>query len=74
MNENLEFHSGLLPGFAASSDKTWVDPVIGADLRYDLSQRWYLAAKGTVGGFGASADLAWEVFSGVGYRFRDDDR
>jgi len=27
-----------------------------------------LAAKGTVGGFGVSSEIAWEVFSGVGYR------
>jgi len=71
VNENLEFHSGVLPGFKSSGEQTWVDPVIGADLCYDLSRRWYLVAKGTVGGFGVSSDIAWEVFSGVGYRFTD---
>jgi hypothetical protein len=68
---DLEFKSGGLPGFDASGDKTWVDPVIGADLRYDLSERWFVAAKGTVGGFGVASDIAWEVFSGVGYRITD---
>lgn len=71
VNEALEFKSGLLPGFKASGDKTWVDPVIGAAFSYDLSSRWYLATKGTVGGFGVSSEIAWELFSGVGYRFTD---
>lgn len=71
VNEELEFESGALPGFQTSGDQTWVDPVIGAGLSYDLSRRWSLVTKGTVGGFGVSSDLAWEVFSGVSYRFTD---
>lgn len=71
VNEDLEFKSGTLPGFKSSGDKTWVDPVIGAGLSYDLSKRWSLVTKGTVGGFGVSTDLAWEVFGGVSYRFTD---
>jgi opacity protein-like surface antigen len=70
-SEDLEFKAGALPGFNASSDKTWVDPIIGANLSYDLSQRWSLVAKGNVGGFGVSADLAFEAFGGVTYRFTD---
>ena len=68
VNEDLEFKSGVLPGFKSSGDKMWVDPVIGADLRYDLSRHWFVTVKGTVGGFGVSSDIAWEVSSGVGYR------
>jgi opacity protein-like surface antigen len=71
VNEEITFAGGALPGFKASGDKTWVDPVIGAELRYDLSERWSLVTKGTVGGFGVSSKIAWEVFSGVDYRFTD---
>ena len=71
VNEDLRFEGGALPGFAASGDKTWVDPIIGADLRYDLSKSWYADVKGTVGGFGVAADIAYEVFGGVGYRITD---
>jgi opacity protein-like surface antigen len=45
--------------------------VIGADLRYDLSRRWFLAAKGTVGGFGVSSDISCDVFGGVGFHITD---
>ena len=71
VNENLEFTAGTLPGFKTSGDKTWVDPMIGAVLRYDLSKRWSLVTRGFVGGFGVSADSAWEVFAGVNYQFTD---
>src|SRR5207245_9517690 len=37
---NLESTKGLLPGFDASADKTWVDPMVGASLNYDLTKRW----------------------------------
>jgi hypothetical protein len=68
VNEDLEFKSGLLPGLKQSGDKTWVDPLIGAELSYDLSRDWSLVTKGTVGGFGVSSDMAYEVFGGVNYR------
>jgi hypothetical protein len=71
VSEDLEFKSGRLPGFESSTDQTWADPVIGADLRYDLSRDWSLVTKGTVGGFGVSSDIAYEVFSGISYRITD---
>jgi opacity protein-like surface antigen len=71
VNENLEFTAGALPGFTTSNEKTWVDPVIGGDLRYDLSKRWFLTAKGTVGGFGVSSDILWQAFGGVGFNITD---
>ena len=71
VNEELDFQGGLLPGFKSSGAKTWVDPMIGADMRYDLSPRWSVLAKGLVGGFGAASDIAFEVFGGVSYRITD---
>ena len=68
---NLESTKGLLPGFDASPDKTWVDPMVGASLNYDLTKRWSVGLKGMVGGFGVSADIAGEVFAGVTYRYKE---
>lgn len=62
---------GLLPGFNAASDRTWVDPVLGAALSCDLGRRWSADVKGLVGGFGVSADFAGEVFAGVSHHFSD---
>ena len=71
VNETLEFQSGALQGFTRSGNKTWTDPVLGMDLRYDLSRRWSLVTQGMVGGFGVASDLAWEVFGGVNYHITD---
>ena len=68
---DLEATKGSLPGFSASTDKTWADPMVGANLNYELTKRWSLGFKGLVGGFGVSAEIAAEVFAGVTYRFTD---
>ena len=68
---DLEATKGLLPGFDASPDKTWVDPMVGASLSYDLTKRWSVGLKGLVGGFGVSADIAGEVFAGVTYKYKE---
>jgi opacity protein-like surface antigen len=71
VNEEVNYTAGALPGFSAAVDKNWVDPMIGVDMRYDFSRRWFASAKGLVGGFGVEAEMAWEVFAGAGYRFTD---
>lgn len=71
VNEDIKYDSGTLPGFKTSGDRTWADPIIGMDLRYDISQRWFAIGKGIVGGFGVSTEFASEVFAGVGYRFNE---
>jgi hypothetical protein len=68
VNEEIQAAGNLLPAFNASGDHTWADPIVGADLRFDLNQRWSLIAKGTAGGFGAASDLGWEVMGGLSYR------
>jgi opacity protein-like surface antigen len=56
--------------FGSSNSKTWVDPVIGAKLRYDFTRHWLFLVQGDVGGF-ANDDLGYDVFAGPGYQFTD---
>ena len=56
--------------FDSSSSKTWVDPIVGANLRYDLTKHWLLLVRGTVGGF-ANNDMGYDVFAGPGFQFAD---
>jgi opacity protein-like surface antigen len=65
---DFTLHAGLLPGAESSSSETWVSPLVGADLSYDLSRHWRLLARGTVGGF-TSSNVQWDAFGGVGYQF-----
>jgi len=52
-----------------SQSADWVDPFIGMRARYDLCDRWYLAAKADVGGFGVGSDLVWQAYAGLGFEF-----
>jgi hypothetical protein len=52
------------------ADKSWVDPLVGARVHFDLSEHWTLSLAGSVGGFGVGSDFAWHAYGGFGYRFR----
>lgn len=58
-----------LASLSGGETNTWVDPMIGAKGRIDLSPSWYLTGWGMIGGFGASSDFAWDVLAGVGYQW-----
>ncbi len=45
----------------------WVDPVVGGRLVQELSDTWFLTARGDVGGFGLGSSFSWNVQGGVGY-------
>lgn len=54
-----------------SADKEWADPIIGARMQWQLNERWYLTAKGDIGGFGVSSEFTWNLQGTVGYQFND---
>jgi hypothetical protein len=54
---------------SASFDREWVDPIIGVRAQWNINDRWFLAGKSDVGGFGVGSDLAWTVQGTVGYQF-----
>lgn len=66
---DIELLPGTSPGLSASSSRTWADPILGASVRYDFTRHWFANILGDVGGFGVGADIAWNVFGGVGYQF-----
>jgi outer membrane receptor protein involved in Fe transport len=61
---------GPLRGFGFSESQSWVSPVIGANLSYDLTRHWQVLVRGKLGGV-SDGDFGWELFGGVGYRFTD---
>jgi hypothetical protein len=69
ISNQIEFRPGIAPGFTSESSQTWSDPILGANLRYDLSKHWFATVLGDFGGFGVGSDITWSVFGGVGYRF-----
>jgi hypothetical protein len=53
------------------SSESWVDPVVGARLRAPLSDQWYVLGLADIGGFGAGADLTWQLFASLGWQFAE---
>jgi hypothetical protein len=54
-----------------SADKDWTDPIIGIRTQWEINDRWFLAAKGDIGGFGVDSDFTWNLQGTVGYRFNE---
>lgn len=53
--------------------ETWVEPFVGAQVGFDLNDRWSLSLRGDVGGFDVSgATFAWSTTALVGYRWTMD--
>lgn len=51
----------------------WVDPLVGARIRADLTDRVLVRVGGNVGGFGAgsASEFTWEAMSTFGLRFKE---
>ncbi len=60
-----------LVDFSGDDGATWVDPMIGFKTRIDTNSPFYITAWGMIGGFGAGADLDWDVMAGVGYDWNE---
>ena len=58
------------PLFFSDGD-TWVDPIIGAKARVDLSEHFYFTTWGMIGGFGLTSDFTWDVMAALGYQVTD---
>jgi opacity protein-like surface antigen len=70
---------------SASESQDWIDPVVGAIGTWPLAEKWRLALRGDIGGFGVGSDFAWQGIAtlrwqfsprtalGVAYRYLDMD-
>lgn len=63
--------SGEARDASRSADKDWADPIIGARTQWNINDRWFLAAKGDIGGFGVSSDFTWNLQGSVGFNITE---
>jgi len=49
-------------------DETWVDPLIGAKGRFNISENVYVSGWAMIGGVVAGSDFMWDVWGNVGYQ------
>lgn len=57
--------------FYDSQTETWVDPVIGLRGQWNFTEKWFLAGKADIGGFGVSSELLWSAQATAGYQFTE---
>jgi len=55
--------------FARSGSVDWLDPVIGARIRYAVAPGHELFLRGDIGGFGVGSDFSWQAIGGYGFDF-----
>jgi hypothetical protein len=55
--------------FARSGSVDWLDPVIGARVRYIVAPGHELFLRGDVGGFGVGSKFSWQAIGGYGVDF-----
>jgi opacity protein-like surface antigen len=69
---NLTLNTPLGPiSRAGSLSTTWVDPTIVGRATIPLSVRWYLIARGNVGGFDVNSKFTWQAQLYAAYRISD---
>jgi len=71
LENQIDFSGGPLALISPNLSKSWIDPMIGAKARIDLTPQIYLTMWGMVGGFGVSSRFTWDALAGVGYAFND---
>jgi len=68
LSANLDTSSNLNPSKTAQ----WIDPIIGARLNADITEKIIFNLRGDIGGFGVGSDFSWNAQGIFGYRFTKD--
>jgi hypothetical protein len=70
----LEAIVDVAPIPRASARETWLDPLVGLEYAHAFNERWSVALRGDIGGFGISSEsseLATNVSATFGWRIGD---
>jgi hypothetical protein len=63
----LTLNAGLLPTTSVNRNVSWADPLIAARYHREFGNGWGVTGYGDVGGFGAGADLDWQLMGTIDY-------
>lgn len=55
----------------SAATKDWVDPMIGARLRFNLSEKWNAAVRADFAGFGMGSELTTNAIAFMSYKISD---
>ena len=68
---DLTLLPGTSPGRTSSVDESWVDPIIGARMRVQFSEKWSGVLFADYGGFSSGSDT-WQVLLTAGYQINEN--
>ncbi len=68
---DLSIDPVFFPGINRSGSQSWVDPIVGMALHYDINDRWFVDVMADVGGFGIASDITLQGTATVGYNWTD---
>ena len=69
MSVGVELDFKNVPVPDVDGDEKWLEPVLGVQTIWDLSERWRLSLAGNIGGMAFGSDFAWEAFGLIGCGF-----
>ena len=72
LQADLTAHLSNGGSVSTGSDIDWVDPIIGIRGQGELSDTLFFRYNADIGGFGASSELVWQAFAGLGYRLNSN--
>lgn len=58
-------------GLSAAESERWIDPLVAARLRGDITPDWSALLYADVGGFGVGSDATWQAVGSLNYRLND---
>ena len=47
--------------FGVKETEDWVDPIIGARYKYNITEKWLVTLRGDIGGFTVGSDFTWNL-------------
>jgi hypothetical protein len=68
LNINVSLPGGGGTNKTGEKTNTWVDPVIVTRLKTWVNDKWLLALRADIGGFGVGSQFAWQLQPDIGYR------
>jgi opacity protein-like surface antigen len=71
VDNQIDLSGAILPPRSNSIGDTWATAVAGGRLTVPLPHGFLFTSYADVGGFGISSDWTWQIYGGVGYRFKD---
>jgi hypothetical protein len=61
----------IAPVPRATARESWLDPLVGLKYTHTFNERWSVALRGDIGGFGVASDLATNVSAMFGWHIND---